>query len=156
MIWQVSADRCRQALRVSACVPPIGHVAGAPPCLMCTFVIGHHAYVRSQLPTWRSIALRAVKRWLVVVGVILSGVAWATAAVVGRAVADGYRPEFYDLGNWFAFFGLFVILIWPCPFASAIGYELARGANWSTWRSLAAAQLGAAIWAAPMFLLLQS
>jgi hypothetical protein len=81
----------------------------------------------------------------------LSGVACAIASVVAGAAADGYPPEYYDAGNRFAFSVALMLLIMICPAASLFAYGLARGADWSIWRSLGIAQLGAAVFAVPVF-----
>jgi hypothetical protein len=40
-----------------------------------------------------------------------------------------------------------------CPVASLVAYGFARCADWSIWRSLGIAQLGAAVFAVPVFAL---
>lgn len=84
----------------------------------------------------------------------LSGMAWAVGAVVGGAAADGYPPEYYDAGNRAALYGFLMLLIMICPAASLFVYGLARGADWPIWRSLGIAQLGAAVFAVPVFAML--
>jgi hypothetical protein len=94
---------------------------------------------------WRFVAALAI--------CTLSGVAWALASVAGAAAADGQPPEYYDAGNRFAFYVALMFLIVVCPVASLVAYGLARCAQWSIWRSLGVVQLGAAVFAVPVFAL---
>jgi hypothetical protein len=47
-----------------------------------------------------------------------------------------------------------MLLIMICPAASLFVYGVARGAEWSIWRSLGIAQLGAAVFAVTAFAML--
>jgi hypothetical protein len=88
--------------------------------------------------------------------VLATGPIWAVAAVVGGALADGVGAEQYDAGNRASFVGALIVLVLVCPVGSIVGYTWSRSHDRSVVRSIAYAQLGAALCALPMFVLIAS
>jgi hypothetical protein len=114
---------------------------------------GHYALMAEKLSTGMSRVVAAGNLVAALAICTVSGVVWAVASVVGGAAADGYPPDYYDAGSRFAFSVAVMGLIVICLAASLVAYALARCADWSIWRSLGMAQLGAAVFAVPVFAL---
>jgi hypothetical protein len=114
---------------------------------------GQYALIVEKLSTGMAMVVAAGRFVAALAICTLSGVAWAVASVARGAAADGQPPEYYDAGNRFAFHVALMFLIVICPIASLVAFGLARCADWSIWRSLGIAQLGAAVVAVPVFAL---
>lgn len=91
---------------------------------------------------------------VLLVVLLVSGVAWAFAAVLGGAVLDGVPADQYEPGNRFAFAVALLFLGVACPGLSVTGVFLTRHRKRSVLRSLAVAQAACAVVAVPTFLML--
>ncbi len=97
---------------------------------------------------WRDAAVVAC------VATSFSGLGWAYLAVWALVRLNGLDADYYDAGNRFAYFLIWVVLSFLCPVAAFIGFWRPRSRGRSILRSVASGQAAALLTALPAFLLL--